>query len=70
MTKKQQNNHPETGHFSESKIMLSGLHIIYVSYCRLLLRNCLCHSLKSLRFNNHVGLFRVWKIQSANLDYS
>lgn len=44
MTKKQQNNHRETGHISEIKIMISGLPVIFVSYCGLLLKSYLCHS--------------------------
>lgn len=43
MTKKQQNNHLGTGYLTEIKFMISGLRVISVSCCGLLLKNYLCH---------------------------
>lgn len=46
MTKKQQNNHPETGYLAEIRTMISGLLVISVSCYGLLLKNYLCHGFK------------------------
>ncbi|MCK4983109.1 MAG: hypothetical protein KAS17_09315 [Victivallaceae bacterium] len=54
MTKKQQNNYPETGYLTEIRTMISGLRVIYGSCCGLLLKNYLCYG-ATKPFNMEVG---------------